>query len=189
MIDYSTVSDGKINTIIENPENYADENVIVALCEARRRELPVETRLFDNFCERNNAKDIADVTAAFLSAQGYTAYADYVKDLQWQKKLEKKDTTPPLRRTDNVINKIGNVQDQGGTTNVEKSHIARSLLFLTIGVALYYFLHYYIVASVFQEDGQVKIFKIVLAQILVVCVFSILTIYHFIRGLIELKRR
>ncbi len=189
MIDYSTVSDGKINTIIENPGNYADENVIVALCEARRRELPIETRLFDNFCERNNARDIADATTSFLSARGYTTYADYVKDVQWHKKLEKKDTTPPLRRTDNVINKIGNVQDHGVTARVERSHIARSLLFLTIGIAAYYFLHYYIVASVFQEDGQVKLFKIVLAQILVFCVFGILTTYHFIRGVIQLIRR
>lgn len=188
MIDYSTVSDGKINTIIENPENYADVNVIVALCEARRRELPIETRLFDNFCERNNAKDIADVTASFLSARGYATYNDYVRDVQWQKKLEKKDTTPPLRKTENVVNKIGQLQNSENRVPTETSHITRSILYLVSGIAIYYFLQTYIQTSAELGEGVPKIFKLVLAQIAVIGIFGILTLIHFIRALVKWKR-
>lgn len=188
MIDYRDASERKLNNIVTENENYAFDNVVVAVCELKARNLAVDDAVIAQFCDRHNLPGIDEAIDRFLAEHNVMSYLQYTDNAKWTQKLAKKDTTPPLRRTENVVNKIGQPQNAESHRVTETAPIVRCLFYLFIGIAIYYFLHTYIIAAAELGDGVPKVFKLLLAQWATVFIFGILTIVHFIRALVKWKR-
>lgn len=101
MIDYRKTTDIRLNTIVTEFNEYAYENVIVAICETRARGIDIQITDLKNFCTKYKYNGIELAMEDFFKKKKVTSYEAYCKDIDYGKKLAKPSSdgnSAPLMR-------------------------------------------------------------------------------------------
>ncbi|PQJ10917.1 hypothetical protein CJD36_013175 [Flavipsychrobacter stenotrophus] len=79
MIDYKNATVNKLKTIVAESNDYAYENVLVAICELRQRGIDIPQSDIEEFCIKYRLPGIEAGMADFFKGNNVTSYEEYYR--------------------------------------------------------------------------------------------------------------
>ncbi len=194
MIDYKNATVNKLKTIVAESNDYAYENVLVAICELRQRGIDIPQADIESFCIKYRLPGIEAGMADFFKGNNVTSYEEYyrkgVYDSQPTQPQQGSYQQPIMQRgamhqpSYNIGSGNSSIRDAGSSLIAVGISVVVNFI-LTIGVGMYWPLKMADVAAGKETPGSLLVTLLIQALLLLLGFGAV--VYHLIKAGMRLR--